>query len=186
MRLSCPSCQTEYDVPDAALAGRTRTLRCVTCGYQWQAGPLPGDAPIPPPPAPSPKPAEPAMAAELDDLNRPRAAETPPKNPDPPRQLPPHPEPLRQSDPRSEAAEARSQADRETFAALLESSRKNGTFDSDPKFRRQQASRNPWLISILILLLAIALTWLERGAIMHAWPPSIRLFHAIASVFAHK
>jgi predicted Zn finger-like uncharacterized protein len=35
MRLSCPSCQTQYDVPDQAVAGRSRTLRCAQCGYQW-------------------------------------------------------------------------------------------------------------------------------------------------------
>ena len=36
MRLSCPNCQTEYDVPDAALTGRSRTLRCATCMTQWK------------------------------------------------------------------------------------------------------------------------------------------------------
>jgi predicted Zn finger-like uncharacterized protein len=36
MRLSCLNCLTEYDVPDAALAGRARTLRCAHCGHQWQ------------------------------------------------------------------------------------------------------------------------------------------------------
>jgi len=35
MRLSCPECLTEYEVADAALANRTRTLRCAHCGYQW-------------------------------------------------------------------------------------------------------------------------------------------------------
>jgi predicted Zn finger-like uncharacterized protein len=41
MRLSCPGCQTEYEVPDAALAGRVRTLRCANCSHQWEYGPLP-------------------------------------------------------------------------------------------------------------------------------------------------
>lgn len=41
MRLSCPGCQTEYEVPDAALAGRVRTLRCAHCSRQWEYGPLP-------------------------------------------------------------------------------------------------------------------------------------------------
>jgi len=40
MRLSCPGCQTEYEVPDAALAGRVRTLRCAHCSHQWEYGPL--------------------------------------------------------------------------------------------------------------------------------------------------
>jgi len=122
------------------------------------------------------------MAAELEYLQRPRA-------PEPARTLPPLPpraEPRPDPAPFSETADARSQADRETFAALLESSRKNGSIETDPKFRRQQARRNPWLISILILLLAAALIWLERNPIMHAWPPSIRLFNAITGLFAHK
>lgn len=40
MRLSCPGCQTEYEVPDAALVGRVRTLRCAHCSHQWEYGPL--------------------------------------------------------------------------------------------------------------------------------------------------
>jgi predicted Zn finger-like uncharacterized protein len=35
MRLTCPHCSTEYEVPDAALAGR-RWLRCDRCGHQWR------------------------------------------------------------------------------------------------------------------------------------------------------
>ncbi len=50
MLLSCPSCATEYEVPDAALAGRTRKLRCQRCGTEWRAGEeLP--AVLAPPPA---------------------------------------------------------------------------------------------------------------------------------------
>jgi predicted Zn finger-like uncharacterized protein len=36
MRLSCPTCATEYEVPDSAIAGRRRKLRCGQCGHQWQ------------------------------------------------------------------------------------------------------------------------------------------------------
>lgn len=41
MRLSCPNCGTEYQVPDAALVGRSRKLRCANCGREWQTEPLP-------------------------------------------------------------------------------------------------------------------------------------------------
>ncbi len=41
MRLSCPGCRTDYEVPNAALAGRVRTLRCANCSHQWEYGPLP-------------------------------------------------------------------------------------------------------------------------------------------------
>jgi predicted Zn finger-like uncharacterized protein len=36
MRISCPNCSTEYEVPDAALAGRSRKLRCERCGTEWR------------------------------------------------------------------------------------------------------------------------------------------------------
>ncbi len=38
MRLSCPNCQTEYDVPEAALNAGGRMLRCAHCGHQWRHG----------------------------------------------------------------------------------------------------------------------------------------------------
>lgn len=43
---------------------------------------------------------------------------------------------------------------------------------------------NPWLVSILILLVAAALVWIERFHIMHVWPPSTRLFDAINGILA--
>jgi predicted Zn finger-like uncharacterized protein len=36
MRVSCPNCSTEYEVPDAALSGRRRTLLCERCGHRWR------------------------------------------------------------------------------------------------------------------------------------------------------
>lgn len=36
MRISCPNCSTEYEVPDAALAGRSRKVRCERCGSLWR------------------------------------------------------------------------------------------------------------------------------------------------------
>jgi predicted Zn finger-like uncharacterized protein len=41
MRLSCPQCQTEYEVPESALVGRPRTLRCADCGTKWKTPALP-------------------------------------------------------------------------------------------------------------------------------------------------
>ncbi len=67
MRLICPKCDTEYEVPDAAFAGRSRKVRCERCEHSWRAGgpdapveptsPLPQAAPAPvPPPAMPPQP----------------------------------------------------------------------------------------------------------------------------------
>ncbi|WP_284258458.1 zinc-ribbon domain-containing protein [Acidocella aquatica] len=43
MQLLCPSCSTVYEVPDAALAGRSRKLHCVQCGTDWRSEPLSPD-----------------------------------------------------------------------------------------------------------------------------------------------
>ena len=37
MRLLCPNCSAVYEVPDAALAGRSRKLQCARCGTGWRS-----------------------------------------------------------------------------------------------------------------------------------------------------
>ena len=63
MRIACPACAAEYEVPDAALAAGPRMLRCARCAHQFQAAlpEAPPAAEVAPPPAPEPPPAaEPA------------------------------------------------------------------------------------------------------------------------------
>lgn len=43
MRLLCPNCSAVYEVPDAALAGRSRKLQCAQCGTSWRSEPLSPD-----------------------------------------------------------------------------------------------------------------------------------------------
>ena len=46
MRIACPSCSTQYDVPDHAITPTGRLVRCSNCGHEWRA--LPEDeAPAP-------------------------------------------------------------------------------------------------------------------------------------------
>jgi predicted Zn finger-like uncharacterized protein len=57
MRISCPSCHTEYDVSDERLAGRV--VRCARCATEWTPvaeapPPVPEDIPPPVPPPPLP------------------------------------------------------------------------------------------------------------------------------------
>lgn len=72
MRITCPSCAADYEVPDTLLAGG-RALRCQRCGTQFTAGaaepPAVAPPPAPPvedarPPAPPPAPAPPAPDSE--------------------------------------------------------------------------------------------------------------------------
>lgn len=69
MRIACPSCHAEYEVPDAMLADGARQLRCTRCGHGFRGG-LPAEA-ASSPPNPAPSLAEPATAPEPD---RPAAA----------------------------------------------------------------------------------------------------------------
>jgi predicted Zn finger-like uncharacterized protein len=80
MRIACPSCGAEYEVPDRLLAGASRTLRCSRCAADFAlpraapeaAAPPPvlAEAPPPPPPVvapPAPKvpPAAPPVPGRM-------------------------------------------------------------------------------------------------------------------------
>ncbi len=56
MRLTCPSCASEYDVDAAAIGDRGRMVRCANCGAEWFQSPAAGGVAAPPPPAPDPSP----------------------------------------------------------------------------------------------------------------------------------
>lgn len=46
MRLSCPSCEASYEIPETMFLTGPRMVRCVRCAHSWLAG-----APEPEPPA---------------------------------------------------------------------------------------------------------------------------------------
>jgi predicted Zn finger-like uncharacterized protein len=64
MRLSCPSCEAGYELPETMFLTGPRMVRCVRCAHSWLAG-----APEPDPPAaaeaamPDPEAAPPAPEA---------------------------------------------------------------------------------------------------------------------------
>lgn len=49
MRITCPSCQSEYDVAAAAIGDKGRMVRCANCGGEWFQSPedeAPVSAPV--------------------------------------------------------------------------------------------------------------------------------------------
>lgn len=39
MKITCPSCDTSYQLPDGAVGDRGRKVKCATCGFKWQVHP---------------------------------------------------------------------------------------------------------------------------------------------------
>ena len=86
MRIACPSCSAEYEVPDRLLAGAGRTLRCSRCAAEFALPalappepvaepppPAPAPAPMPPPDPPTASPPSPPVLVAADDRPRPAA-----------------------------------------------------------------------------------------------------------------
>ncbi len=55
MQITCPQCSTQFNIPDNALVGGGRTLKCAKCQHKWlQTAPSSGPATPPPPVEPPP------------------------------------------------------------------------------------------------------------------------------------
>ncbi len=143
MRITCPTCDAAYDVPDARIAGG-RAVRCARCGSDWvpladtapppQALPLPADA----------APSQTVQAASVAAVAVPAATTLAF-----PAAMPPPTAPALPSSP----APARARPGPPILLA--------------------------WAASFLLLgfLVWAGIAW--RAGIMHAWPPSERLYAAL-------
>ena len=159
MHLTCPQCQTEYEVPDAALTGRIRTLRCADCGATFKSPALPGETEIGP------------EAPEVTEPSSEGVAEA---------QIAPSPETV---DPVMTQV-AFTEVPAEVPAEVVEVPpplAATRTTPPPPKTAAKpaQAPSRALGISILIVLLIIAAVLAEHRHIGHAWPPSQRLFNAL-------
>ncbi len=84
MLITCPSCQTEYNVPDETLAGRV--VRCARCATEWTPVPAPAvtvEEEVPPPPSPpvppAPEPPAPPPPIVVPQREAPVARSAPPQ-----------------------------------------------------------------------------------------------------------
>jgi predicted Zn finger-like uncharacterized protein len=193
MRLSCPQCPAIYEVPDALLSRNPARMRCTQCGAEFvspataiviaaQNAPEPVSEPMPEPMIEQFNPA--AAAPMVQDnhavMTNPAMAEAPIDAADRP-----YPEP--ESEPTVEIPPARGsqaeilsaepEAGAAGFNQLLQSAR--GTPGDDAPAPSAGRTTHPWLVSFLALLIIVGVLYVLRGQIMHAWPPSIRLYQAL-------
>jgi predicted Zn finger-like uncharacterized protein len=167
MRIVCPSCKSTYDVPDAALAGSPRLVRCARCGTEWAPEPAAAQA-IHPSSIPASSAAEPPTAAP--PTAAPPAAEWPASQSlavDAP-----------EADPPPGRAEPKLAAYRRRRPPAQPDAAGAAPYDDAPPPKSRVALLG-WALSV-ILLAAIAWAAVSyRAQVMAAWPPSERVYGAL-------
>jgi predicted Zn finger-like uncharacterized protein len=178
MLLSCPNCLTEYDVPETALAGRARRLRCARCGHQWQAASAPEPAA-----AYAPLPEQRSFGHPVDDDARAGIEAAALQEGGPPLRLETAEPNTVEGLPLSPTAYPEEQPDQnqDGFAALIRAARVKPAEDDEealaPELKPRANSRK--LVILLVLLLVIAAVLLGHGAIIRAVPATRGAFHAL-------
>lgn len=147
MRISCPNCSAEYDVPDLALAAGPRLLRCARCGHSFKAA-LPE--------APAPVPAPESM------IEAPAGFLPPGQPPDVPVAPPPVPQ--------AESADGAHTPSPPSGGAAQD------RLASAPASPADRIAMTGWVMTLLVLVLAAYAGFAWRADIMAAWPPSERLY----------
>jgi predicted Zn finger-like uncharacterized protein len=150
MRIACPSCSAEYDVPDSLLAGGPRQMRCTRCGHLFAAGepvsmPPPAESVAAPPPQP--------------------AAEPPPSRPETPLAPPPAPPPPLSEPPAPTAAPSFQDRIREA--------------DLTPAPRTRGSLAAAWVLSLAIVGACGWAGYRYHADIVEAWPPAARFYQAV-------
>ncbi|MGZ9809026.1 zinc-ribbon domain-containing protein [Pseudoroseicyclus sp. H15] len=100
MRLICPNCGAQYDVPDDVIPDEGRDVQCSACSHTWFERPGASVAEEEAPPPPVARPAPPPPDDPADDL--PASLRRPPS---PPRRVMPKPAPEPEAEDESEFAE---------------------------------------------------------------------------------
>ncbi len=168
MLITCPSCGTSYDVPDA-LVRDGRNVRCARCRTQWSVtarsdtSATHASGPAPARPAPLLMPVEAfGLAEEDEELPVPSRMGQLPADPDFGFDPEPPPAPLREARPAREPA-ARQAAETE---------------DRGDRATRLLVGLG-WLGTVAVLAGLVWAGYHFRADIMQAWPASERLYAAL-------
>jgi len=187
MRVTCPSCLTQYELPaDVAAATQAagRRLRCAQCGQVWlhgaPAATLQEDlaaAPVPAAPEPEPLPPEPSGPPPSDAA----LSNVRPDLPDaePPASRPPEDEPVAPGSPRPGAQPVEHAHPPVPLAARLHTSRPGSASAHAPRPPASPLVWAGWAGSVLVVLAVLALLWIDRGAVMRAVPASAPVYRTL-------
>ncbi len=232
MRIVCPACSAQYEIPDQAIPASGTDVCCAACKGVWfvAAAPVqettapPAVEPLPPEepvaefepviedapvvqddpvieaPAEDPRPTE--NIAEPEDLpEQPTLAEAEPEPepepaPEPERHTAPEPEPVPEPIPDEviedvvvqPEPERHTAAEATTFAATMAATAASTATVTPPLAQVSPERIAPpppksgrgvtiaWIVSILLLVCAIAAFVMFRDDIISAWPASARLY----------
>ena len=183
MRIACPKCLAEYEVPDSLLATGPRLLRCARCTHQFEAA-LPAAAPSPPaapaaPPVPTPMPPASALPEAPPDAAPPEA---PPGHSAPaePRGFPPPLEvtaPLVERPPPGRGVARHPPA--ESPAPWRPGATPRHRFAATPQRRFAATVMAAWAASLVVILAAGWATYTFHAEITAAFPAAARLYRML-------
>lgn len=167
MRIACPACSAEYDVPDTIVAAG-RKVRCARCHEVWAAAPpdepATADPGAPPAPQPAAQPAAQPVPQPVPQVVPGIVAEAP---------APPPAGASPAGAPRPAPPVLRAERGYDTLP---------GEEDEGDDEDARPASRLwlvAWAASLLILVLGAWAVLHWHAAVIAAWPASVRLFAAL-------
>ena len=185
MRIACPKCAAEYEVPPAMIGGG-KNVRCARCRTTWYVGAQPRPEPITTPAFPeavgeaalaTPLPHA-ATVSTLSDV-APHPAAEPPSSPSPEpfapgaEVLPPATGPDRIAA-TSELASVDWEEVTDTRADTF------GMADNTSDIRVERRGLAPvlaaWVLSLAVVAAGLAAAYHYRASVMDSWPPSRRLY----------